>query len=139
MKPDQSRFAFGILTVLALAVMAVTTAVGLLLVPEHSQNDKFKLSLGAVLLAELLCWVFSAVIPAPRGQQTRGLFEGGSTLATGGYLVVTLGLAAVATLGFGMKSLLILHLLAFLLFLLVTGIFLIGGEAAKQADEGEQP
>lgn len=119
--------------------MAVTTAVGLLLVPEHSQNDKFKLSLGAVLLAELLCWVFSAVIPAPRGQQTRGLFEGGSTLATGGYLVVTLGLAAVATLGFGMKSLLILHLLAFLLFLLVTGIFLIGGEAAKQADEGEQP
>lgn len=132
-----SRFTFGILTILALAVMAVTAAVGLLLIPEQFQNEKFKLSLGAILLAEFLCWLFCAVIPAPRGEQTRGLFEGASTLATGGYLVATLVLAGVSMLGFGMKFLIVLHLITFLLFLLVTGLFLISGEAAKKADDGK--
>lgn len=117
--------------------MAVTAAVGLLLIPDHFQNDKFKLSLGAVLFAEFLCWLFCAVIPAPRGEQSRGLFESGSTLATGGYLVVTLGMAGVALVGFSFKFLLILQLIAFLIFLLVAGLFLISGEAAKRADDGK--
>lgn len=129
-----SRFTFGILTVLAFAVMAVTAAVGLLLIPESFQNDKFKLSLGAVLFAELLCWLFCAVIPAPRGEQSRGLFEGGTTIAAGLYLTGTLILAGVAILGFSFKFLLILHLITFLIFLLIVGLFLISGEAAKRAD-----
>jgi hypothetical protein len=130
-----SRFTFGILTILALAVMAVTAAVGLLLIPEQYQNQKFQLSLGAVLLAEFLCWLLCAVIPAPRGEQTRGLFEGGSVIAAGLYLVATLGLAGVAIVGFSMKFLVILHLVAFLVFLLITGLFLISGEATKHADD----
>jgi hypothetical protein len=133
-----SRFTFGILSVLALAVMAVTAAVGLLLIPESFQNDKFKLSLGAVLFAEFLCWLFCAVIPSPRGLQSSGLFEGGCTIATGLYLVSTLVLAGVAILGFGFKFLLILHLIAFLVFLLIAGIFLLSGEATKRADDGER-
>lgn len=131
-----SRFTFGILTILAFAVMAVTAAVGLLLIPESFQNDKFKLSLSAVLFAELLCWLFCAVIPAPRGEQSRGLFEGGTTVAAGLYLLLTLVLAGVAILGFGFKFLLILHLIAFLLFLLIAGLFLLSGEATKRADDG---
>jgi len=131
-----SRFTFGILTILALAVMAVTAAVGILLIPEQFQNDKFKLSLGAVLLAEFLCWLFCAVIPAPRGEQTRGLFEGGSVIAAGLYLLATLGLAGIAMVGFSLKFLIILHLVAFLIFLLITGLFLISGEATKHADGG---
>lgn len=132
-----SKFTFGILTILAFAVMAVTVAVGLLLIPESFQNDKFDLSLGAVLFAELLCWLFCAVIPAPRGEQTRGLFEGGSTIAAGLYLLATLALAGVAILGFSFKFLLILNLIAFLVFLLITGLFLLSGEATKRADDGK--
>ena len=132
-----SRFAFSILTILALAVMAVTAAVGLLLVPEEFQNEKFNLSLGVVLFAEFLCWLFCAVIPVPRGEQTRGLFEGGSALATCGYLVVTLGLAGIAMLGLSFRFLVFLHLIALLTFLLVTGLFLISGEATKRADDGK--
>ena len=131
-----SRFTFGILTILAFAVMAVTAAVGLLLIPENFQNDKFKLSLGAVLFSEFLCWLFCAVIPAPRGEQSRGLFEGGTTMAAGLYLVFTLALAGVALLGFGFKFLLILHLIAFLICLLIGGLFLLSGEATKRADDG---
>lgn len=131
-----SRFTFGILTILALAVMAVTAAVGLLLIPEQFQNDKFKLSLGAVMLSEFICWLFCAVIPAPGGEQTRGLFDGGSTIAAGLYLTTTLALACVAIMGFSFKFLLILHLVAFLVFLLITGLFLISGEATKRADDG---
>ncbi len=133
-----SRFTFGILTILALAAMAVTAAVGLLLIPEEFQNDKFKLSLGAVLFAELLCWLFCAVIPAPRGLQARGLFEGGSTIATSGYLVATLALAGLAMMGFSFKLLLVFHLITFLILLLIIGIFLVGGESAKRADESEK-
>jgi hypothetical protein len=133
-----SRFAFGILTILALAVMAVTAAVGLLLIPEQFHNDKFKLSLGAVLLAEFVCWLFCAVIPAPKGEQTRGLFESGSVIAAGLYLLATITLAGIAILGFSLKFLTILHLVAFLIFLLITGLFLISGEATKHADDGRK-
>ena len=133
-----SRFTFGILTILALAVMAVTAAVGLLLIPEEFHNDKFKLSLGAVLFSEFLCWVFCAALPAPRGEQTRCLFEGGSTIAVSLYLVATLMLAGVAMVGFSFKFLLVLHLIAFLVFLLVTGLFLLGGESTKHADDSEK-
>ncbi len=133
-----SRFTFGILTILAFAAMAVTAAVGLLLIPEEFQNDKFKLSLGAVLFAELLCWLFCAVIPAPSGLQARGLFEGGSTIATSGYLFATLILAGIAMMGFSFKLLLVFHLVTFLILLLIIGIFLVGGESAKHADESEK-
>ena len=133
-----SRFTFGILTILALAVMAVTAVGGLLLIPEEFHNNKFKLSLGAVLFSEFLCWVFCAALPAPRGEQTRCLFEGGSTIAVSLYLVATLMLAGVAMVGFSFKFLLVLHLIAFLVFLLVTGLFLLGGESTKHADDSEK-
>jgi hypothetical protein len=132
-----SRFTFGVLTVLSFAVMAVTAAIGIVLIPESFQNQKFWLSLGAVLFSEFLCWLFFAVIPAPRGEQTRGLFEGGATIASGVYLAFTLVLAVVAVLGFSFKFLVILHLVAFLSFLLIAGLFLLGGEATKRADEGK--
>jgi hypothetical protein len=129
-----SKTTFGVLTILAFAAMAVTAAVGLLLIPEQFQNGKFHLSLGAVLFSEFVCWLAWAVIPAPRGEQTREMFEGGATISSGLYFLVTLVLAGVAMLGFSMKFLVVLHLIAFLAFLLLVGFFLLGGEATRRAD-----
>ncbi len=54
------------------------------------------------------------------------------------YLVATLVLAGIAMVGFSFKFLLVLHLIALLVFLLVTGLFLLGGESTKHADDSEK-
>ncbi len=122
-------------TVLFLACVGATIGIALLLVPEGLRGDRFWLSTGAVLLALLLSYLAIVFLPTAAGEQGQEVLRFQSTMGSGAYLAVTLGLAALSVTGISFNWLAVLHILALLMWVLLIGLGAIGSQAAKRADD----
>jgi len=122
-------------TLLFLACGAAAIGIGLVLVPGHLRGERFWLSLGAVLLSLLLAYVAIVLLPTLRGEQAEGVLRFQSTTGSAAYVLVTIGLAALSATGINFSWLAVLHILAFLMWVLIIGLGALGSQAMKRADE----
>ncbi len=113
---------------LLLAAVVITGVVAFILVPETGRNDKFWLSLVAVLAAEAFTFVFPIAIMR-RGIQARRIlpFHFGTGTMIVIYDIGVLALCFAALIPIAFPILLAAHLIWFLCFLTLVGAATVGG------------
>lgn len=102
------------------ALLAVTAAGALLLVPQESWDARFFLSTGVLLFAELQLVVVAALL-RNRSTSTTVPWTAAQVLISGLYLLAAIGLALYGLSDISLKQLGVLHLAAFFALLLGLG------------------
>jgi hypothetical protein len=107
-----------VVNVLLTASLAITVAVGLLIVPQQCWDTRFFISLGMMLLAELQLFLLPRLLP--RTTNATLPWRASQVWMSTAYMVAALAMGAVALLDISLHQLIALHALLF--FGLVFGI-----------------
>jgi hypothetical protein len=121
-------------TVLFVAIAAAILGIAILLVPEASRTDKFWLSMGGIGFGMVAMFVAFAFQPGPQGEQGGSLVRGTLTFVSLLYFVGTIVLALIAATNISFKWLAVLHILALLLWVVITCFAALGAAALANAD-----
>jgi hypothetical protein len=126
-------------TLIFIAIIAVTAGLPLLFAPDAWQNDTFRLSVGAVVMAEVFLWFAFTFRGTSRGEQAGGMSKLSIVTATTGYFFVAVALALVALTQLPFKMLLALHIVALLGFVIFAGLAAIATRALQTTAEARRP
>ena len=113
---------------LLLATVLITIVIAFVLVPETGQNQKFWLSLSALIAAEAITFIFPLAIML-RGSSTNPIlpFHLGTETIIAFYDLGVLALCFAALLPIAFSFLFAAHLIWFLFFLILIGSAIVGG------------
>lgn len=126
--PNDTHKSISVYGFLLLATVVITAVVAFVLVPEAGKNQKFWLSLTAILAAEAFTFIFPIAIMR-RGIQARRIlpFHFGTATMIVFYDIGVLALCFAALLPLAFPVLLAAHLIWFLCFLTLVGAATVGG------------
>jgi len=132
---SHQRFSVGVISAVAVATIGTTLAMAFLFIGPEDRGQKFFLSLGAIVFAEILI-VGDLILESGRGGNNRATlpFNLGMSSVLVIYLVIACLLAGIAATPVSLTVLISSHLIALLGLIVFLGIWSISGRFVADRD-----